>query len=354
MNGKIVRALDVGYGNVKFVRRHDSMEAKVICDMFPSRSPAATEKLIGAGSLKSRETVVVKVNGKNYEVGHDVGLAQGVNDISSILDKDFIKSDGYMARVLGALHYMFIDMEENHIDMLVVGLPVNNIGKNKEYLIDKLVGKHELPGGRNVEIKDVRVLEQPLGAFYNFMYSPDEPQKFSFNEAKNQRNLVIDPGMYTFDWIYVTNMKSVDVRSGATNRAMSDIITAIAKVIAKERETTEPMVFKILDDAIRKGLVPKVFEPVILDDYISHAQHIIDESVNELVRKIGDGADVDNIFLAGGGARFFLDAIKKKFPRHEITTTNNSVYANVIGFQMVGERIALAEQVQARKSSLTA
>ena len=52
INGKIVRTLDVGYGNVKFVRKHESIEDMVSCDMFPPKSPAATEGDIGAGTLK--------------------------------------------------------------------------------------------------------------------------------------------------------------------------------------------------------------------------------------------------------------------------------------------------------------
>ncbi len=353
--GKIVRALDVGYGNVKFVRRHDSLESKVICDMFPSRSPAASDSSIGEGTLKRRETIVVDVNGTLYEVGHDVAQAQGANDISSTLDNNFVRSDGYMARVLGALHYMFIDIEQDYIDLLVVGLPVNNIKEHKEFLIEKLKGKHVLPHNRVIEIKDVKVFEQPLGAFFNFMYSPDEPENFSYAVVKSQRNLIIDPGMYTFDWLLINNMKASDNRSGGTSRAMSDVIKAMAKVIAKEQKTTEEQVFKIIDDAIRANRNPRIFSNEInLDDYISYTKTVVNQSVDALANSVGDGADVDNIMLVGGGARFFYDSIKAKYPRHKIITTDNSVFANVIGFQMAGERYFLRDQVSARKTALTA
>ena len=33
INGKIVRALDVGYGNVKFVKKHEFIEDMVSCDI---------------------------------------------------------------------------------------------------------------------------------------------------------------------------------------------------------------------------------------------------------------------------------------------------------------------------------
>lgn len=355
INGKIVRALDVGYGNVKFVRSHQSIEEKVICDMFPSRSPAATDSFIGEGTLKKRDTVIVKVNGTSYEVGRDVAQAQGANDISAILDNKFVREDGYMARVLGALHYMFMDIEEDYIDMLVVGLPVNNIKEHKEFLIEKLKTKHTLPGDRVVEIRDVKVFEQPLGAFFNFMYSPDEPKTFSYSTVKTQRNLIIDPGMYTFDWLLVDNMKGSDNRSGGTTRAMSDVIKAMAKVIAKEEKTNSAQVFKILDDAIRENRNPRIFSKEIdIDSYISYSKTVISESVDAMANSVGDGADVDNIMLVGGGARFFVEAIKAKYPRHQIVTTNNSVFANVIGFQMAGERSFLADQVRARKSLATA
>jgi plasmid segregation protein ParM len=355
MSDKIVRALDVGYGNVKFVRRHDSMEKPVICDMFPSRSPASSGSSIGEGTLKKRDTVVVNVNGTSYEVGHDVAQAQGANDISSILDTKFVRSDGYMARVIGALHYMFVDLEDDHIDLLVVGLPVNNMKEHKDFLIEKLKGHHVLPFGRKVEIKEVKVFEQPLGAFFNFMYSPDEPENLSFQVVKSQSNLIIDPGMYTFDWLLVNNMKGSDSRSGGTTKAMSEIIKAMAKAIAKEHGSNDETIFKILDDAIRHNKTPRVFSKDIdLDKYISHATPVINQSVDALSNSVGDGADIDNIMLVGGGARFFKKAIENKFTKHNITTTSNSVYANVIGFQMAGERAMLQQQVAARKATIAA
>ena len=355
IGGKIVRALDVGYGNVKFVRGHESIEQKVICDMFPSRAPSASERFIGEGSLKSRDTVIVNVNGVDYEVGHDVEHAQGVNDVSSMLNKDFVKTDGYMARVLGALHYMFLDIPENYIDMLVVGLPVNSIKDNKEYLVNKLKGEHTLPDGRTIELRKIRVFEQPLGGFYNFMYSTEENSTFSYSLIKSQKTLIIDPGMFTFDWLLVDKMKGSDKRSGATNRSMSEIIKAVAKMVATERDTNDEQVFRILDEAIREGRTPVVFSHKInMDDYSKHTSNIINESVEALYSKVGDGADIDNIMLVGGGARFFLKAITKKYHRHQIITTNNAVYANVIGFQLAAERAYLKEQVESRKTSLVA
>ena len=352
---KIVRALDVGYGNVKFVRRHDSMEESVVCDMFPSSAPVAGDKLAGEG-IGVRNTVDVKVGGNTYEVGHDVAQAKGASDISTNFNDKYVRSDKYKALVLGALHYMFLSIEQNHIDLLVVGLPVDKMKDHKEYLIELLKTTHELPNERVVEIKDVKVFAQPLGAFFNFMYSPDEKDNLSFHQVKSQRNLVIDPGMFTFDWLLIENMKGVDEQSGSSEQSMSRIITALSKKIsADNNNANKETVFQILDNAFRKGTTPRVFSKDIdLDKYMQFADPVINQSVDLLVRSVNDGANIDNIMLVGGGARFFLKAIKKKFPHHNIMTTSNSVYANVIGFQMGGERAMLQQQVAARKTTISA
>lgn len=355
MDGAIVRALDVGYGNVKFVRRHEKMEDRVVCDMFPSMCLGASNSTIGSGALQRRETVVVDVEGTLYEVGHEITQAHGPNDISSIMNKEFVKSPGYMARVLGALHYMFIDIEGDCIDLLVVGLPVNNVKGNKDFLIDKLTGKHMLPGGREVQIKDVKVYEQPLGAFFNFMYSPDETNKYSYSTVKSQKTLIIDPGMFTFDWLLIDNMKATEARSGATNRAMSDVIKAIAKAVAEDigEGDNESDVFKILDEAIRQGRTPRIVSKDInIDKYMDAAKSVVNESVEALATSVGKGLDIDNIMLVGGGARFFVDTIKDKYPKHQVITSTNTVYANVIGFQLSGERLFLRDQVRNRKNTL--
>ena len=101
INGKIVRALDVGYGNVKFVKKHEFIEDMVRCDMFPSKSPAATEGDIGEGTLKPRDTVFIEINKVRHEVGYDVTLAQGANDESGNFSKDFVSSTTFQSRLRG-------------------------------------------------------------------------------------------------------------------------------------------------------------------------------------------------------------------------------------------------------------
>jgi hypothetical protein len=52
---------------------------------------------------------------------------------------------------------------------------------------------------------------------------------------------------------------------------------------------------------------------------------------------IGDGGDIDNILIAGGGANIFEKTIKEFYPEHEIIKLPESNLINVKGYQAIGE-----------------
>lgn len=349
----VIRALDVGYGNVKHVQEHSNLATVPVCSKFPSRAPVASESDLGAGMLSRRNTVNVEVHGVMYEVGHDVTLAQGTFDESAVLDENFVLTDSYMARVLGAFHYMRDRMPGDTIDMLIVGLPVSTYDTHKDKLAEKLLGPHTLPFDRKVDVKEVKVFPQPLGAFFNYIYNAESENRLNYAEAKHQMNLVIDPGFFTFDWLLAKGMKSIPARSGAVYRGMSAVIKSMAEEISKKEGTNPTVVFRMLDDAIRDGLKLRVFgQEIDYQKYLPRAKNIITEAVSALSNSVGDGADIDNIMLAGGGAEFYLEAIQDKFPRHKIYTTKDAVFANVIGFQLAGERHYIDRIRKERRDSL--
>ena len=112
-----VRAVDVGYGNTKYVTGISGDEIR--CASFPSlaypfpRDPSAT---LGADR---RKTVAIPIGGMFYEVGPDVMLAADAFRASQMHD-GYIDTPEYLALTRGALRMMKVDT----IDLLVVGLPV--------------------------------------------------------------------------------------------------------------------------------------------------------------------------------------------------------------------------------------
>ena len=74
-----------------------------------------------------------------------------------------------------------------------------------------------------------------------------------------------------------------------------------------------------------------------LTKYHQTAVSEIMPAVDAISNKVGDGRSIDQIILLGGGAKIFLDPIKKLLPKHNIHCDENSVVANVLGFQKIGE-----------------
>lgn len=58
-----------------------------------------------------------------------------------------------------------------------------------------------------------------------------------------------------------------------------------------------------------------------------------------MAAQIGNGANIDNIILVGGGAELFKRAVDAAFPRHRINTLPDPQFSNVRGFQFAGEQV---------------
>lgn len=337
MSSPIVRAIDVGFGNTKFValrQGHDDIH----CGVFPSIAPQASMMAdMGAELFQRRNTIVVEVNGVHYEVGKDAHLAQDAS-YGRTLDQSYPLTDAYLALVRGAIYYMGVD----RLDALMVGLPVNNFENMKKDLERRLLGEHPIPLPRKhnerpqvrvVKVERVRVLPQPIGAFFDYSV-----QKDNFKQMQNQMNLVIDPGYFTLDWVVARGVKIINARSGAHSGGMSAVLAAMGEAISRELGT-QLTDYTAIDEALRHGINPRFFgKEFDLTPFIPLGVEKAKQFISVLANKVGSSADIDNILLAGGGASFFRDVISEKFPRHTIIITPDPVYANVRGFQYAGER----------------
>lgn len=338
----VVRAIDVGYGHIKYVVRHDFDSAKIECDGFPSRSPISQHRVdMSSGVMSKMDTVTVAVNGKYYEVGKSVISAAGANDASEILSRDFAISDAYMARLFGALSYMLPHLPENRIDWLILGLPSLTMRDMAKPLQEKVTGKHVVNvSGATVEIGQVRILPQPLGAFFDHGF-----RQRSLEELKKRVNLVVDPGYNTFDWMLTEGMAPSNARSGSVELGMSAVVRSIADEILRENQAEASAsisrVVNRIDYALCNNEPFRLFgNDVDLTKYLSAGDAVIDQAISALEKNVGAGDDIDNIFLSGGGATIYQKALQAKFPKHKIVKLTDPQFANVRGFQIIGSNWA--------------
>jgi plasmid segregation protein ParM len=220
----IVRAIDVGYGNTKYVVSAERGQVK--CAHFPSIAPVASGRDLAAALGRKRKTVEIPSGGLTYEIGPDAGLADDVFSTRN-MDNDYLLSPEYLALARGAMHYMRVE----RIDLLVVGLPVSIFALKKAALEKRLTGSHDV-GGKRIVVKKVRVLAQPHGALMNFALGDAD----QFAEVKAQRHLIIDPGARTFDWLVGLGLKTIEKRSGARQPRHARCATCVRGIDQQDRE----------------------------------------------------------------------------------------------------------------------
>ena len=327
----VVRAVDVGRGNTKYIA--DIRNGEPVCAMFPSQAHPSETAYEVDGWGTSRKTVSIPVDGLVYEVGPDVHLAADVFN-SNVLQHDrYAETPEYLALVLGALHFMQVDA----VDLLIVGLPVATfkLKRHVSALERRLTGEHELGKGRKVLVRRVKAIAQPAGAlmYYGLIQN-------RVAQLRKERSLIVDPGRRTFDWIVTQGMQQIDKRSHSVPRGMHDVLQALVEGISRNTGA-HYREYEMVDTALRSGKKLMVFQQEYdLSQHLPLARKVPEQAVAEMMHYVGDAGDIRNIVQVGGGAFFYKPALKAAFPNHTLHELKDPIFANVKGFQYAGMELA--------------
>lgn len=324
----IIRSIDLGFGFVK-LDEYNNETKELEYKSFPALAPRASNTDMSAGILGKRDTVVVDVDGTKYEIGPD-SVDLETSDVVRALNDSYIFTDQYKALTLGALYYI----HEEEIDLLVVGLPVSNLHQAGE-LYKLLKGEHKVNDGFSVNVKEVLVLAQPIGGLYYCMKCVDNED---FEDLKEEKNLIIDPGFLTFDFVLANGDKPNENKSDSKPGGVSKILEAIAKSISEKHKIRYDNLSAI-DKGLRKTSrkIKISGKPEPLEEHIKNTKSVLESSITYMTNLVGDGSDIDNIIVVGGGAKIFEKAIKAHYPDREIHIIDDSQFANVKGYQKAGE-----------------
>lgn len=322
----VLRVADIGYGYVKYNKV--DKDGETTFHSFPSLAPRSSGNDMSSGMLGRRDTVTVDVDGIEYEVGPDSHTLDS-NDSTRSLNEQFIFTDQYKALFYGVLNYM--DVEE--IDLLVLGLPVSGLNLS-EKLKKMSIGEFQISKDKKVKIKDVLIVAQPLGGLYHCLSMVDEDERFEFLEEET--NLIIDPGFLTFDFLLANGNLIVDNRSDAYPGGISKVLKSIAASISAKHDIKYDNI-----GAIDKGLARRKLKvngkKEDLGEHIKNTRSVIENSVNYMRNIVGDGSDIDNIILIGGGSEIFRKTIESFYLKHEIICLEDPQMINIKGFIHAGK-----------------
>lgn len=322
----IVRAIDVGFGQTKYVTatRGDVIE----CAHFPSVTRLHVVDPSDRPALGGRRrTVLIPIGQLLYEVGHEIHLA-GARVGPPLPIEDYVASNEYRALLCGALAFM----NEPRIDLLVVGLPVSMFAKCKAQLERLATGEHNLGRAGVVKVERALAIAQPQGALVTYAMQHD-----ALNAIRQQENLIIDAGSRTFDWLVASGLKLVSNRSFSAPCGVQDILRLIAESIsAKIGEAYDD--FDAIDLALRKQKALMLFgESHPIQRYKPIVDSVAQEAVRAMLSSIGGRYRFENIVLVGGGAPLFKKAVFSAFSKQQrIQEVAEPHYANVRGYQRAG------------------
>lgn len=350
----VVRAIDVGFGLVKLsVRKGNGIDFI----NFPSMAIPADASAVRTLGTRKRDTFDVPVNGADYEVGRDVGLAQAGGSFGRDVTDEFYRGSIYEALTKGALRYM-LEAGDSVIDMLVLGLPVNqyNDSKRRDYLRSHYEGEIPVGDGKTITVRKVLVQAQPMGGYAALddhleplndviARTPGALKPLSSGEALDDLSvLMIDPGEHTLDWLLIQQGSINPRSSGAASDAGRHRVvrSVLESLVAEVGRPLGPAVMPRINDALRSNSPVKLagvahdlqhFEPIIMT--------VVEDCINRMVDGLRDAHEIiDLMVLVGGHPERYRDVLAKRFPAIPVFIMPEPMAANVRGFQMIGEAIA--------------
>ena len=198
----LARAVDLGYGYVKYSKGHLSASGDLPCDAFPSTAPQSYGyNDVDGGVMRGLDVTPVEIDGQTYHVGPQ-SLVAAPGLFSRMLDDSYFISPQYLALFRGALHYM--GLPGRQVDSMVVGLPIKQYRDPAviAHVQRQFSGTHVLPRRsmslpeRHVGITSVRVVPQTVGALV-----AQSQAVGAADRVPHETNLTIDVGYGTLQWM---------------------------------------------------------------------------------------------------------------------------------------------------------
>lgn len=307
MSQKVI-SVDVGSGFTQFTNGKQE-------GCFPSLICTAPETLGFGGD----DTKTITVDGIRYLIGDNAKSFGDPKNRVSTLHDDWAASPGWQAALYASLVQLGIKSGDQI--QLITGLPQSLFEAKKDGVKQKMDGpKSFLAGGQEFKITiDLTVIPQAAGALLH-QATKDEA---ILAEAVG----VIDVGTYTTGFSVIDEGLFQAYRSGGCSVGVSQLAEALCSHLEKElgyRVDPAKLPQILMDKTIRhRG------ERIDVSDQIARQALLVARPMLDKILSVWDGGNDLLIYIAGGGAQYYAEAIKSVVPHAQIM--NDSFYAVVRG-----------------------
>lgn len=327
--------LDIGYSSVKVAygsgpRADSTSSMPEVLRMPVGAAPKSKCGLSISGDAAIGMGHIVMVNGEEW-VG--AVLPQTLQNFVPVMDESYSRSQEYEALFKAALSEVGAPVVES----VVTGLPVAHFldPEIKGALVERMTGVHEIRPGLTVEVKQVKVVPQPAGAYGAQLLDIANRQSRTAIDP-SQTILVVDPGHFSLDWVINSQGSFKLESSGSTPTAGEAIVRRAAELLsATHKLKVRPAK---VQDVVLSGAKPLAIGGREIDIWPAMKEAAAEVVRNNLkairgsIREVNNTSGVDLVLIAGGGADLFEDGLGEAFPEAQVLAVRDSITANARGF----------------------
>jgi plasmid segregation protein ParM len=311
--------IDIGYGYTKI-----NTGARV--ESYPSIVGNCEENRISIG-FERHLPEMIEIDGEKFLVGESAKRYSSRN--YQVRDRNWINTKPYRVLAKHSLARSGVKGEA----VITTGLPVAYHQADKERLARII---QDLARESGI-VASVHVLPQPAGSFFSLLF--DEKGEILDSRLASQRVGVLDVGFYTTDLITVDGLQTVDKQVATIESGVSTALEAIRRDITDAYNLNDLYLYRV-EEAVRRRKISVFGEDQDISKIVGNRLRELEAEIEAQAQTIwGNGADLDRVILAGGGAEMLSPYLN--LYRHA-TVLRDAAAANAAGFYRHSMRKAKA------------
>lgn len=288
--------LDIGHSAVKVAvsdhkgKRHSMTVPTAVCQAFRISDESESDRA-------AKETV--RVGSVDYFIG-ETAVIQGGTNVTSGLSEDWVSTPEHTALMIGS-YKKALAMAGVEQPKLVLGLPTHLYARQRDKLREVAMSV--------LGVKDVRVVPQPMGPYFEAMFDEKGVPASAVNEESWG---VVEIGYFTTDFMLMMNGRWVEKASGTCSGARV-AAEHLQRILGEKGMTAD---LPECEEALRKKQIRNFTSKIDVTSEVNEAVSILTNEVIDHASRLMEpyARKLDGVIVAGGGAEFMFEKIKERWP----------------------------------------